>query len=224
MQETIAQIVALVLFGNQYLSGSPVTDFWPNSSVFQFDATVRFVILSGQSVTRVETEIAPDPMAWFDWLKAEGIIGLRLHCVPKSKTPKEDRMQAGFAGGGGRWLIEAVRDTETSDFWEARWQVGDRQTSDRKIWIVTYGRIAAKQEARSCYRLHARHVRPLPDTCRATRKGRYFTREMLDMGRLEPPDRRFSKWPESARSRQSNAESWATHRRNRPRGCGSVRF
>ena len=149
MQGTIAQIVALVLFGNQYLSGTPVTDFWPNSSIFQFDATVRFVILSGQRATRVETEIAPDPMAWFEWLKAEGIIGLRLHFAPKSKTLKEDRMQAGFVGGGGRWVIEAIRDTQISDFWEARWQLGDRNAPDRKIWNVTYVRIAERDNRRA---------------------------------------------------------------------------
>ena len=149
MQGSIAQIVALVLFGNQYLSGTPVTDFWPSASVFQFDATVHFVVLSGQTSPRTETVIAPDPMAWFDWLKAEKIAGLRLHFVPKSKTPKEDRAQAGFAGGGGRWLIEAIRDTQTSDFWEARWRLGDRAAADRKIWIVTYGRIAEGDRRRS---------------------------------------------------------------------------
>ncbi len=56
-------------------------------------------------------------------------------------------MSVGFVGGGGRWLIECVK-AMASDFWEARWEVGDKDDPDQNIWNVTYGRIArnAKQE------------------------------------------------------------------------------
>jgi hypothetical protein len=143
----IAQVFALVLFGNQYLSGAPVTDFWPAASVFQFDATVRFVTLSGAGASRVETMVAADPLAWFALLKTQGVLGLRLHHAPH-KTPTEDRKLAGFANGGGRWLIEAVRDAETADFWEGRAEVGDRDAPVRKIWKITYGLIAERSKRR----------------------------------------------------------------------------
>jgi hypothetical protein len=55
-----------------------------------------------------------------------------------------DRMLAGFVGGGGRWLIEAVN-PPGSDDWPARWEVGDRTRADRKIWRVTYGRVSRAQ-------------------------------------------------------------------------------
>ena len=47
---------------------------------------------------------------------------------------------SGFVGGGGRWLIEAVKPNK-SDFWEANWKVGDRDDPDQNIWHVKYGRI-----------------------------------------------------------------------------------
>jgi hypothetical protein len=146
MNGNIAQIFALVLFGNQYLSGTPVTDFWPGASVFQFNATVHFVTLSGSGASHVETVVAGDPLTWFEQLKAQGIVGLRLHHVPQNKTPKEDRVLAGLANGGGRWLIEAVRDAYTADFWQGRWDIGDRNATDRKIWKVTYGLIGERDK------------------------------------------------------------------------------
>lgn len=55
-----------------------------------------------------------------------------------------DRMLVGFVGGGGRWLLETTG-PNGSDYWEGRWEVGDQSRADRKIWQVTYGRIAANQ-------------------------------------------------------------------------------
>lgn len=59
--------------------------------------------------------------------------------MEKDRIP--DRVLAGFVGGGGRWLIEAIG-PRGSDYWEGRWDLGDRARADRKIWRVTYGRIA----------------------------------------------------------------------------------
>jgi hypothetical protein len=82
-------------------------------------------------------------------LKKEGTYALRLHygavggkTVGTYHVP--DRMLAGFVGGGGRWLVEAIS-PRGSDYWEARWEVGDHSRTDRKIWRVTYGRIARDQ-------------------------------------------------------------------------------
>jgi hypothetical protein len=65
---------------------------------------------------------------------------LRLFYVPSQGTQR-DRELVGFAGGGGRRLIAAIKDDE-ADLWEARWAVGDQKDPAKKIWIVTYGRVA----------------------------------------------------------------------------------
>jgi len=45
----------------------------------------------------------------------------------------------GLKATGGEWVEESY----AADCWEGRWEVGDRDRSDRRIWRVTYGRIAA---------------------------------------------------------------------------------
>lgn len=37
------------------------------------------------------------------------------------------------------WRIEGIRGNGTSEFWLDRWEVGDRDSPDRRIWRVTYG-------------------------------------------------------------------------------------
>jgi hypothetical protein len=108
------------------------------------------VTVSGNS--EQETAWAADPTAWYERLKKEQTCALRLHygaaggkTVGTYHVP--DRMLAGFVGGGGRWLIETIG-PRGSDYWEARWEVGDRARADRRIWRVTYGRIAHDQVTR----------------------------------------------------------------------------
>ena len=49
-------------------------------------------------------------------------------------------MLAGFVGGGGNWFIE-TQGANRLDSWESRWQVGDRERPDKRIWRVNYLRI-----------------------------------------------------------------------------------
>jgi hypothetical protein len=51
-----------------------------------------------------------------------------------------DRESIALLGYGGRWLIEALY-PKLSDFWEARWLVGNREDPERKIWDVSYRRV-----------------------------------------------------------------------------------
>jgi hypothetical protein len=55
-------------------------------------------------------------------------------------------MLVGFVGGGGKWLIE-TRGPAHSDFWEPRWLVGNKDSVDKKIWRVTYIRIATNKHS-----------------------------------------------------------------------------
>ncbi len=53
-------------------------------------------------------------------------------------------MLVGFVGGGGKWLVETCG-PERSGVWESRWLVGNRDSADKKIWRVTYIRIATSK-------------------------------------------------------------------------------
>lgn len=84
--------------------------------------------------------IAQNPDEWAKF-KNSGIQSLWLHYAPSQNADIKDRYSAGFVGGGGRWLIEANYESK-SNYWEARWEVGNREKQNKRIWIVTYGRIS----------------------------------------------------------------------------------
>ncbi len=55
-------------------------------------------------------------------------------------------MTAGFMGGAGTCQMEILFSQERSEFWQARRKLWNQKAPDRRIWRVTYGRVA---EARS---------------------------------------------------------------------------
>ena len=153
MQAPIAQIIALTTHGNGFLAGSPrfnPSAFYPGNTTFKFCEYVRFVELKRTWWKgRSESAYAPDPTAWFAQLKGDSVYGLRMSYGSSGGRQAgglnvTDRMLVGFVGGGGRWLIEAMK-SSGSDFWEGRWDVGDRKRKDQKIWRVSYGRISSNQ-------------------------------------------------------------------------------
>lgn len=146
MQGTIFQILVLVTHGNMVLSGQTVADFYPQHNAFKFDEFVKFVDLERAGSGWDEKPFAEDPNDWLSKLKSKQCSGLRVERISTDKKDISDRMSVAFVGGGGRWIIEAVC-PGGSDYWEAKWEVGDRNRPDQKIWRVTYGRIARNQRA-----------------------------------------------------------------------------
>lgn len=145
MQGTIFQILVLVTHGNMALSGGALPDFYPRHDAFRFDEFVRFVDLDRVGNTWKERPFADTPNEWLAKLRSERCSGLRVQRVSTDQKDLSDRMSVAFVGGGGRWLIEAVC-SKGSDYWEARWEIGDQKHPAKKIWRVTYGRIAKNQK------------------------------------------------------------------------------
>ncbi len=143
MNGTTSQLLSLITFGNSYLkTGQLPDDYYPANSVFKFCNTVNFMHLSSlPDGTTTEKEVAATPIGWFKLLKQEGCQELKAYYHPtegnNSGTP--DHKMAGFVGGGGTWLIEAIYPTY-SDFWAARWQVTRQDDPEQNIWSVNYGR------------------------------------------------------------------------------------
>jgi len=161
MNGEIAQIAALTCHGNAFLSGKPEVRFFPGNSTCQYCERVIFVALK-KSVFGIvrKTEVADTPDAWLALLKSRGALGIRLGRSSHDEPGIPDRMSAGFVGGGGTWMMEVLLPRQTSEFWVPRWEVGNRNAPDRKIWRVTYGCVS---EAKTS---------PLtaPDLTRATRE------------------------------------------------------
>jgi hypothetical protein len=145
MLTSLAQVAALTIYGNAFLlRPGRVTGFYPGNSTFQGCEFVDFVDLRRDGSQWVEEAFASDPLTWFEALRKQGIVTLRLQYGSSGRTQPADRVLAGFVGGGGRWLLEAQM-SGASDYWEARWQLGDRTRKDQKIWRVTYARFARNQ-------------------------------------------------------------------------------
>jgi len=140
LQGPIAQAAALAIYGNDRCNGHERPGFWPGATVFNYCKSVRFVALEGDLRAPVETPFADDPAAWIGALQDAGIRRLRLHYLPGHHPLMTDRLSVAFAGGGGRWLIEALHD-RGADLWEAKWSLGDRKDPERRIWLVAYGRV-----------------------------------------------------------------------------------
>lgn len=146
MQGTIAHVVALVLEGNAVLRGVESSGLGMEHSANRFCEFVRFVDLDETPAGWSETQVAADPTEWFRQLKEDGFTELRMSRQPSNHANVDgaevtDRMLVGFIGGGGQWSVQANK-PDRSDQWVARWAIGDQQAPDRRIWRVTYGRVA----------------------------------------------------------------------------------
>jgi hypothetical protein len=89
-----------------------------------------------------ETQVAANPNGWFEYLKCERIVGVRLTRTPQNNPGISDRMSAAFVGGGGAWAMETIPLKGKSATWMARWVVWNQKAPDRRIWRVDYGRIS----------------------------------------------------------------------------------
>ena len=154
VQGTIAQIIVLTTHGNAFLRRSPrfdLSDFYPSHGTFKFCEYVRFADLKPKGEGWEQFPYASDPKEWLMRLQREGVRRLRMIYASSAgaqaeDTASSDRMLVGFVGGGGRWVIEAMK-ASGSDYWEGSWDTGDQERADQKIWQVTYGRIASDQPA-----------------------------------------------------------------------------
>jgi hypothetical protein len=144
MQGTIAQTVALTVYGNSILQSGSESDslqFQRHNNVFSFCEFVKFVDVVPGSSPRKETVYAASPHEWFERLRKERVSGLRMtYGASGGNKIATDRVLVAFVGGGGKWLIEACG-PQASDYWVPRWQLGERGRKDKRIWRVSYIRV-----------------------------------------------------------------------------------
>lgn len=159
MNGPIAQIVALALHSNAFLSGVPCSDFLGRNSTAQFCEYVHFAGIERSWLRLgkpIEIQVAESPDSWFAYLKRENAERVSIRWQNGTNAEVPDRMLAGFVGGGGTWMLVIQFPGGRYERWVARWDVGDKDRKDRRIWRVTYGRVLANREPPAA-------VSPLPD-------------------------------------------------------------
>ncbi|MES2108058.1 MAG: hypothetical protein V4577_04895 [Bacteroidota bacterium] len=86
-------------------------------------------------------------VGWFNYLKNTKCRKLKLryhHSISQSQS--KDHETAGFVGGGGTWLIEAVYDSH-STYWIGKEDLTHKDKKDGKIWNITYSQLLSKPDA-----------------------------------------------------------------------------
>ncbi len=136
MQGSIEQSIGLTIAGNAFLQGRDIGRFWPESPLFVFCESVRFVEAAQGWEAEREKLVAPDPLAWFAGL-AEDCRGLRLHAVRRQRVEIEDWMDVGLVDGGPVWLLETVG-SPTPRLWFDDWRFSDGSATEDKPWSLIY--------------------------------------------------------------------------------------
>ena len=148
MTGTVAQLISLVSFGNEFLNtGIMPLGIYPDNSTFQFCNSVKYVNFKKSLFTSKikEVSFANDPLQWLILLKKEGCKKLALYFKNSEDQSKAlDHQLAGLIGGGGMWFIEAIY-KNYSDFMVNNWAVTNEKAVDRRIWSVRYGVTAWQQ-------------------------------------------------------------------------------
>lgn len=146
MNALIAQLVALACHGNAVLRGTESPAVFPGNSTCRFCESLRFLRVSRKLFGGFkETPVADTPEAWFAVLKEQGVGGLRVFRVGRAGMCANDRLSCLFIGGKDTWGLEALLPKGRSDFWLAKWELGDRAAPEQRIWRVNYGRITRSQ-------------------------------------------------------------------------------
>lgn len=151
MNGSLAQLISLISYGNEYIVNSRLNvEYYPQNNVFQYCKQVKFKTVKLNLFSKnKEITAGNDPIEWFHFLKQHSCRELRAYYQhSQDQESIKDYMSAGFVGGGGKWLIEAIY-KDFSDFWYAHWDVGNREDPDNKIWTVNYEAVARKHEKRN---------------------------------------------------------------------------
>jgi hypothetical protein len=142
---SLAQIIALITYGNYYINSSE-NKLNASNDVFQYCCEVNFAERTKLfRLFNINKKLATDTNQWFNLLKTGGCQKLRLIYLHSDQEQLKDYMSSGFVGGGGRWLIECKYNNR-SEIWESVWTVKNQEAPDNRIWSVSYYRIVVLRE------------------------------------------------------------------------------
>lgn len=131
MNGSLALLIALISYGNNYIiygAEIPKLDF--NNSTLIYCNMLNFY----NNALAIKSDIvAQSPQEWFKFLKKDGCRKLRIYYTHSNEIESKDFESAGFVGGGGDWLIEAVY-ANHSNYWVLTESVINQNAPDNRIW------------------------------------------------------------------------------------------
>lgn len=125
-------MVALVAYGNAALKNGYAPPEIDQLSVFKFYESIRFRRVTDNII------FAGSPTEYIQNLGARGVRGLLLTYGANSSAPEgiNERMSAGFVGGGKQYLIQEFTD-KWVNYLTPQSELGDRERADQRIWRET---------------------------------------------------------------------------------------
>jgi len=135
MNDKLAQIVALITYGNEYLASfrDDVLELFPSHFTFKYVFEVSFHKKKTlQDTSRKSRIVAKDTRTWFSYLKSQGVQYLKLDLLNiQSYLPSH--IPSVFTGGGA-WVIQ----TDKRTCWQSKWSLKNQRDPECRIWAVRY--------------------------------------------------------------------------------------
>jgi hypothetical protein len=135
MNIELAQTIALIAYGNEYLS-SPRREsheLFPSHSTFQYVSGVSFQtgktldpLLGGLEI------VAKNTRDWFSRLRIDGIRYLKLDLLNMQHLPPP--YATSLLTAGGNWVVQ----TDQERCWLANWSFINHEFRQARLWKVAY--------------------------------------------------------------------------------------
>jgi len=143
MVGTLAQLIALISFGNTFLINSNL-----KYRLTLENATLKYnnsVVFENNSLKQnANVPIDENIIGWFHYLKSTKCKKLKLrYSHSLNQVQSKDYETAGFVGGGGTWLIEAIYDTH-STYWIGKEELTREDAKNGRIWSTKYSQLSSK--------------------------------------------------------------------------------
>jgi hypothetical protein len=137
LKDTICQIIALVTYGNRFLSAAQSTELpelFPTNSTFSRVSTVKFLVGPGTTPSHIITTVGE----WYLHLKETGVKRLQVSVSPKEFSNHKDGLWGFYSGGEFPCAIRVDPKSEP-EFWSPEWRrTATRPVLGERIWDVVY--------------------------------------------------------------------------------------
>jgi hypothetical protein len=137
MNGELAQLIALTAYGNAFLHRAADVSVMQGNSTFRFVESMSFLReRSLWGFGKRDMEVARNTAGWFGDLHSRQAQRLWLVVFSVQHTYPPPHIAVAFAGGSGSAIQADFPDNY--ELWMPRWEVGQRDDPESRIWKVTY--------------------------------------------------------------------------------------
>lgn len=153
MDGEVACLAALVISANHRIARPDDPMMWFSTQrAFARCGEISFhAATKSASGELARIPVADTPETWLDQLAASGVQRVVLGFERRDEDLIEgetlpDRIAAGFAGGGSRWVMTTEAGDGTALAWRANWRAAFPDAEDGRIWAVRHTAAAAEPQ------------------------------------------------------------------------------